>query len=76
MNFSKLNGFLSNQSIRQLSVHSLSLSSNKLQCMDEGEAADILLELIQFQEAYVASENFRNFICFHSKQINQKLEFS
>jgi hypothetical protein len=67
MNFSKFNGFPSNRSIQQPSVHSSSLSSNKLQCMDEGGAADMLLELIQFQEAYVVSGNFRKKICFHGR---------
>jgi hypothetical protein len=35
--------------------------------LDEGGAADLLLELIQFQEAYVASGNFRKKKCFHGR---------
>jgi hypothetical protein len=44
--------------------------------MDEGGVADMLLGLIQFQEAYVASGNFRKKYVFMAEQINQKLEFS
>jgi hypothetical protein len=35
--------------------------------LDEGGAADLLLELIQFLEAYVASGNFYKKKCFHGK---------
>jgi hypothetical protein len=44
--------------------------------LDEDGAADLLLELIQFQEAYVASGNFRKKNVFMAEQINQELEFS
>ena len=44
--------------------------------MDEGGAVIMLLNLIQFQEAYDVQGIFRFFIALKAKQINQKLESS
>jgi hypothetical protein len=76
MNFSKFNGFPSNGSIQQPSIYLPLLSNNKLQCMDEGGAAIMLLKLVQFQEAYVVQGNFRKKIVFRAEQIYLKLESS
>ena len=61
MNSSECNRFPFKRTMQEPSVRLSSLCSNKLQCMDECGAADMLLELIQFQEAYIASGNLNFF---------------